>query len=131
MIDEKDFLERHIKADLKDNINKYTRGRQLNAQNKASQWYLNKILGYLILKLRAYQADSQSNAQQKEELQDLIKNTFLAINDAHRHCVDQVLSQIQLIVVDVLDDFGMTELQKTVAIALRKIYSRLNQASCF
>ncbi|MCB1110661.1 MAG: hypothetical protein KDK64_06725 [Chlamydiia bacterium] len=125
LVDGKDFLEERIKNQLKRNIARYTSGGRLDAQEEASKWYLNKILGYLILKLRAYQADFKKTLKQKEELQDLIKNTFLAINDAHQNCVDQVLSQIQLIVVDVLDDFGMTELQKGVAVALRKYVAGL------
>ncbi|MCB1107953.1 MAG: hypothetical protein KDK76_07660, partial [Chlamydiia bacterium] len=92
-----------------------------DSQTMEAKRYANKIFGYLLLKLRAWeQARGEDKAQFKEGIKELIQNTIWQYINAHENCVDQVLSQILTIALNLVDDCGVSNTQKLFGLRLQQ-----------
>ena len=111
---------------LEQNLNRY-RGGGLGEQEQEVKRYAQKIFGYLIQKKNAWQVeqDPRRRSEVLESVSNLIRHTVTSFNDAHRDCVDQVLSQVENLAIMVVDDYGCSEFQKLVALKIISYRSAL------
>ena len=104
---------------LEQNLNFY-RGGVLSRQEQEVKRYTQKIFGYLIQKINAWQAEQDLNRKNEvlESVRDLIQRTVTSFNDAHQNCVDQRLSQLENLAIMVVNDYGCSEFQNLTALAI-------------
>ena len=106
-------------------IDQYSGGNIGDVRENEVEWYLNKILLYMLTKKVAYQADSDKTAKKRDDLKALIDKVMVRIDDAHVGCIDQTTTQLEWLMIDIVDDFDLPEIEKTVAIELRKYRTAL------
>ncbi|QVL55763.1 MAG: hypothetical protein KFB95_00735 [Simkaniaceae bacterium] len=90
------------------------------AGNGDVKWYLNKVLLYLLVKKQTFEQDDEQTSKKKEELLALIRKTMVRIDDAHDGCVDQQTTQMKWLMIEIVDDFSLSETEKIVALELEK-----------
>ena len=114
-----EVIDHDAAQELEQNLNGYCRGG-LGEQEQEVKRYAQKIFGYLIQKKRAWdmELDPQRKNDALEGVRDLIIRTVTSFNDAHRDCVDQVLSQVENLAIMVVDDYDFGEIQKLAALKL-------------
>ncbi len=95
------------------------------AGNGDVKWYLNKVLLYLLVKKQTFEQDAEQTSKKKEDLLALIRKTMVRINDAHNGCVDQQTTQMKWLMIEIVDDFGLSETEKIVALELEKYRAAL------
>ncbi len=106
-------------------INGYSGQDGPDPRKNEVQWYLNKILLYLLSKKEAYQQDRDQTPEGKETLKKLTEKIMVRIEDAHQGCIDQQTIQLESLMIEIVDDFGLSEIEKTVAVQLRKYRAAL------
>jgi len=89
------------------------------------KWYLNKVLLYLLVKKQTFEGDVDQTPKKKEELLALIRKAMVRIEDAHQGCVDQQTTQMKWLMIEIVDDFGLSETEKIVALELEKYRAAL------
>lgn len=106
-------------------IDQYSGWDGADVRKNEVKWYLNKILLYMLTKKIAYQNDSHQTAKKRDELKALIDKVMVRIDDAHRGCIDQQTTQLEWLMIEIVDDFGLSEIEKLIAIELRKYRTAL------
>lgn len=106
-------------------INGYSGQDGPDSRKNEVQWYLNKILLYLLSKKEAYQQERDQTPENKETLKKLTEKIMIRIDDAHQGCIDQQTIQLESLMIEIVDDFGLSEIEKTVAVQLRKYRAAL------
>ncbi|WP_316359571.1 hypothetical protein [Candidatus Neptunichlamydia sp. REUL1] len=101
-------------------INEYSAWNKRFSREKEVKWYLNKILLYMLTKKTAYESDPYKTVKKRDELKALIDKVMVRIEDAHRECTDQQTTQLEWLIIEIVNDFGLSEIEKLIAIELRK-----------
>jgi hypothetical protein len=106
-------------------IDQYSGWNGTDVRKNEVKWYLNKILLYMLTKKAAYERDPHQTVQKRDELKALIDKVMVRIEDAHRGCIDQQTTQLEWLMIEIVDDFGLSEIEKLIAIELRKYRTAL------
>ena len=106
-------------------IDQYSGWNGTDVRKNEVKWYLNKILLYLLSKKAAYQRDLDQTPAKLEALRALIDKVMVRIDDAHHGCIDQQTVQLKWLMIEIVDDFGFSEIEKLVAIELERYRSIL------
>ena len=106
-------------------IDQYSGWNGTDVRKNEVKWYLNKILLYLLSKKEAYQRDLDQTPEKLEALRALIDKVMVRIDDAHRGCIDQQTVQLKWLMIEIVDDFGLSEIEKLVALELDRYRSIL------
>jgi hypothetical protein len=106
-------------------IDQYSGWNGSDVRKNEVKWYLNKILLYLLTKKAAYERDRHQTTKKRDELKALIDKVMVRIDDAHRGCIDQQTTQLEWLMIEIVDDFGLSEIEKLIAIELRKYRTAL------
>lgn len=113
---------KEIKGDfhlLEQRLYKYTDGYGLDKQECDLKWYINKLLGYLVLKQREIEITDVDEAT-LESFENLVATVLTSIVDAHRDCADQCLSQIKTLALAIIEDMGASTPADGAALHLEK-----------
>ena len=76
---------------------------------------INRIFTYLLLKKQQFDQHSSSSS---EPLKEFIKKILESLIDAHTNCEDQVLSQIENILLDILEDMNENDIKNKCGISI-------------
>ena len=115
-----DTVSQGVKDSVIETIDRY------NGQGVGDvKWYVNKVLLYLLLKKQTFEGDTNQTPEKKEDLLALIRKTMVRIEDAHDGCVDQQTTQLKWLMIEVVDDFGLSGTEKIVALELEKYRAAL------
>lgn len=93
-------VEGHKRWGLNANFNRYN-GGHISDQQREAKNLLSRLFDFFNRNRALFPAGSEQEGLFKAQIRD----TFDRINDAHNNCVDQVLSQLESIVCDVIADF--------------------------
>jgi len=120
-----DMVSYDVKESAMGRIKGYSGWDTGDVRKNEVKWYLNKILLYLLTKKAAYEGDFEQTPEKLETLRALIDKVMVRINDAHSGCIDQQTVQLKWLAIEIIEDFGLSEIEKIVALELERYRSIL------
>jgi len=120
-----DMVSDSVKQKAMGRIGQYSGWNGTDVRQNEVKWYLNKILLYLLTKKAAFDRDAEQTPKKLEALRALIDKVMVRIDDAHRGCIDQQTVQLKWLAIEIIEDFGLSEIEKIVALELERYRSIL------